>query len=120
MDIHVIGDDTISSQARTYAEYRVFSALARRAAAEPVLGARVVIRRPTTGRARHAVTCTVSMAVAGARPIRVRGVGSHPYAAINRAVERLGGARTSHLIGSSAVETRADDDALHAAAADHR
>ena len=105
MRIHVRGDDTISSQARTYAEYRVFSALTRRPRAEPVLGARVVIRRATSGGVPQAVTCTVSVAVAGASPRRVRGLGTHPYAAINRAVERLGGARPAPRIESSAVET---------------
>ena len=44
MRIEVVGGDTISQQARTYAEYRVFAALTQFADAEKVRRARVVLR----------------------------------------------------------------------------
>ena len=89
MRIQVIGDDTISQQARTYAEYRVFAALAQRAGADHVQDARVVLRRADGSGDVESVTCLVTVEVAGSNPVRVRTIGRHPYAAINRAVERL-------------------------------
>lgn len=89
MRIDVLGDDAISPQARTYAEYRVFAALSQLADGEQVHGARVVLRRANGSGASDDVTCIVTVALAGSSPLRVRTTGNHPYAAINRAVERL-------------------------------
>ena len=105
MRVDVLGDDTISPQARTYAEYRVFAALTQLAGSEQVRGARVVLRRANTGRACAAVTCSVTVTLAGSSPLRVRTTGDHPYAAINRTVERLRGASTSELIDHWPVES---------------
>jgi hypothetical protein len=44
MRIQVLGDHTISQQARTDAEYRVFAALTQLAGADHVRGASVVLR----------------------------------------------------------------------------
>jgi hypothetical protein len=87
--IHVISDDkAISSQARTYAEYRVFSALTCQAL--KFRRARVLLR-PTEDRGTSdTVTCAVSVALEPSGSVRVRVTGPHVYAAINRAVERLG------------------------------
>jgi ribosome-associated translation inhibitor RaiA len=89
--IHVVADDNaISSQARTYAEYRVFSALTRHAL--KFRSARVLLR-PTEDRGTcDRVTCAVSVALEPSGSVRVRVTGPHVYAAINRAVERLSNA----------------------------
>ena len=90
MRIHVSGEDTISPQARTYAEYRVFAALSQIADSGRIREARVVLRR-----ARHhrceGVSCAISVAMEDADALRIRTTGSHAYAAINSAVERLRG-----------------------------
>lgn len=87
MRIEVLGGDTISSQARTYAEYRVFAALAR--SAEKVRRARVVLRALDRCGGCGGVACTVTVALEGTGSIRIRTKGAHAYAAINRAIERI-------------------------------
>jgi ribosome-associated translation inhibitor RaiA len=87
--IHVACDDNaISSQARTYAEYRVFSALTRHAL--KFRRARVLLRPSEDRRTCDRVACAVSVALEPSGSVRVRVTGPHVYAAINRAVERLG------------------------------
>jgi ribosome-associated translation inhibitor RaiA len=89
MRIKVIGeDDSSDAQARTYAEYRVFAALARHMAL--VRGARVVLRRNKVGRKCDAVICAVTVALAPSGSARIRAGGQNAYAAINRAVQRIG------------------------------
>ena len=105
MRIQVLGDDTIGQQARTYAEYRVFAALTQLAGAEQVQDARVVLRRAKASGDGESVTCMVTVTVAGSKPVRVRTTGDHPYAAFNRAVERLRGAGTSEGIEWGVVES---------------
>jgi ribosome-associated translation inhibitor RaiA len=81
MRIEVIGeDDSSNAQARTYAEYRVFAALAQHT--QHVRGARVVLRRDAREGTCDNVVCAVT--------IRTRACGAHAYAAINRAVEQVG------------------------------
>ena len=65
MRIEVVGADTISQQARTYAEYRVFAALTQFADAKEVSGARVVLRAVDRGRGSDSIACTVSVALEG-------------------------------------------------------
>ena len=89
MRIEVVGADTISQQARTYAEYRVFAALTQFADAEKVRRARVVLRPVERGRGCDSIACTVTVALEGADSFRIRTTGPHAYAAINRAVERI-------------------------------
>jgi hypothetical protein len=89
MRIEVVGDKTISSQARTYAEYRVFAALTRAAGTRDVRSARVTLR-PLNASARcGGVACTVTVLFEQSDAVRVNAIGGHPYAAINRAIERL-------------------------------
>jgi ribosome-associated translation inhibitor RaiA len=89
--IHVVADDNaISSQARTYAEYRVFSALTRHAL--EFRSARVLLRPSEDQGTCDRVTCAVSVALEPSGSVRIRVTGPHVYAAINRAVERLGNA----------------------------
>jgi hypothetical protein len=96
--IHVLGDDdAITSQARTYAEYRVFSALTRHAL--KFRSARVLLRPIEDRGVNDRVCCAVSVGLDPAGSVRVRVTGPHVYAAINRAVERLGdvlGGRIEH------------------------
>jgi ribosome-associated translation inhibitor RaiA len=86
MRIHVLGEDSISPQARAYAEYRVFAALAHSAAR--VRNARVVLRSQDDGGCAR-VACAVTINREGTASLRVRATGAHAYAAINRAVERV-------------------------------
>ena len=84
MRIEVIGEDGSSdAQARTYAEYRVFAALARHM--PNVRGARVVLRRNKVGRKCEGDLCAVTVALAPSGSARTRAGGQHAYAAINRA-----------------------------------
>jgi ribosome-associated translation inhibitor RaiA len=101
MRIEVVGADTISQQARTYAEYRVFAALTRVADVERVQTARVVLRPVDRGRGCDGIACSVTVSLAGADAIRVRATGPHAYAAINRAVERIGSTVTTGLVADS-------------------
>jgi ribosome-associated translation inhibitor RaiA len=89
MHIEVIGEDESSSaQARTYAEYRVFAALAQHMPG--VSSARVVLRRHERDDTCDTVVCAVTVALAPSGSVRTRACGWHAYAAINRAVERIG------------------------------
>jgi len=81
-------DDAIGAQARTYAEYRVFAVLARDTL--NVRRARVVLRQVDAREACDKVACAVTVTLEPAGMLRIRATGPHVYAAINRAVERLG------------------------------
>jgi ribosome-associated translation inhibitor RaiA len=89
MRIEVVGADTISQQARTYAEYRLFAALTQVADAEKVRRARVVLRPVDRPQGCDSIACSVTVAFEGSNSIRIRATGPHAYAAINRAVERI-------------------------------
>ena len=104
MRIYVLGDETISSQARTYAEYRVFAALTQLAGAEQVCKARVVLRRANPSGSDEGVTCIVTVTLADSSPLRVQTTGDHPYAAINRAVECLRSPNAPELVDQGSVE----------------
>jgi hypothetical protein len=94
--IEVLGEDPISAQARTYAEYRVFAVIARSAA--KVRSARVVLRALDRC-GGWGVACTVTVALEGRDAIRIRTTGAHAYAAINRAIDRIQAAAGSMLTG---------------------
>jgi hypothetical protein len=98
MRIQVLGDDTICRQARTYAEYRVFAALTQIVGADEVRDASVVLHRVTRSGDGEVVTCIVTVTREGSSTMRVRSTSDHPYAAINRAVERLTSAGTPERI----------------------
>jgi ribosome-associated translation inhibitor RaiA len=89
MRIEVVGEDTISQQARTYAEYRVFAALTQFSEAEKVQRVRVLLRQVKLGSGCDGIVCTVTVKLVGSATCRIRATGSHAYAAINRAVERI-------------------------------
>ena len=89
MRIEVLGYGTMSAQARTYAEYRLFAELSRVADTNRVRHARVVLRLRNDDRADESVSCTVTVDVEGGEPLRIQTSAAHPYAAINRAAEQL-------------------------------
>jgi ribosome-associated translation inhibitor RaiA len=93
MRIEVVRDEAISAQARTYAEYRVFAALTQSTGRRNVRCARIVLRPVKDDDAGCApAACTVIIRFEQSDTVRVNATGPHPYAAINRAVERLNGA----------------------------
>ena len=81
--IEVRAADHLSSQARTYAEYRVFAALLPLTREGDVRGAQVELRD-----AAYGAECVITI-VRDRAPMIVRASASHVYGAINRAVERL-------------------------------
>ena len=89
MRIEVLGEKTISAQARTYAEYRLFAVLSQVVDTNRVRHARLTLRRTKHNRACEGVSCTVTVDIEDRPPLRIQTSGEHPYAAINRAVERL-------------------------------
>jgi len=89
MRIEVIGDDPISQQARTYAEYRVFAALTQITNADRVRHVRVLLRPIRSRTACEDIACNVTVALEGSDSFRIRTTGPHAYAAINRVVERI-------------------------------
>ena len=98
--IHVLANaHAISAQARSYAEYRVFSALTRHAI--KFRRARVLLRTGEEPGARERVSCAISVAFDPSGSARVRVTGPHAYAAINRAVDRLG-----HTLGGRIEQRR--------------
>jgi ribosome-associated translation inhibitor RaiA len=96
MRIEVVAEGTISQQARTYAEYRVFAALTQFSEADRIQRVRVLLRQVKLGRDCESIACTVTIALSGSDLFRIRTTGPHAYAAINRAVERI---RTNAAMG---------------------
>lgn len=91
MRIDVQAENSIAGQARTYAEYRVFAALSQVLDTSRVRHARVRLRSTRRTRVAGRVSCTVVVDMHGGGVLRIRTSGGHPYAAINRAVDRLQG-----------------------------
>ena len=89
MRIEVFGEDTISAQARTYAEYRLFAALSQVVDTNRVRHARLTLQRMKHNQARESVSCTVTVDIEDGESLRIQTSEEHPYAAINRAVEQL-------------------------------
>ena len=61
MRIKIIGDDSISRQACTYAQYRLFAALSQVLDTGRVRSASLVLRRSKSRRHRDGVMCTVTV-----------------------------------------------------------
>ena len=89
MRIEITGDDSISRQARIYAEYRLFAALSQSVDTRRVRSASLALRRARSKRYGQGVFCTVTIELDSGEVSRLRAAGDHPYAAINCAVERL-------------------------------
>lgn len=84
IDVTMAGEG-FEDQTRAYAEFRVFSTLARLSA--QVEGARVALTRPPAG--PRSVICDITVTLAGGDRTRVRARGGHAYDAINRAAQRI-------------------------------
>jgi hypothetical protein len=99
MRIDVVGAESISAQARTYAEYRTFATLTRLAGHQPVHRASILLRNLPDKHGCPGVSCAVTVVSDDAATVRVRATGRHAYEAINKAVERLEvmGARNRQL-----------------------
>jgi hypothetical protein len=104
MRIDVVGAESISAQARTYAEYRTFAALTRLAGREPIRRAGILLRDLPDRHGCARVSCAVTVVFERAAPVRVRATGQHAYGAINRAVERLEAHEVLH--GGGALRER--------------
>jgi len=89
MRIKIVGDESISRQARAYAEYRLFAALSQLLDTGQVDHASLVLSRAKSTRRSGGVVCTVTVELNGGGVTRLRTFGEHPYAAINRAVDRV-------------------------------
>jgi ribosome-associated translation inhibitor RaiA len=91
MRVHVVTEGTWNSaQARAYAEYRLFAALARYGSL--VQGARIVLRYEG-GEKPRAFRCRVTVALESTGMVRTCVCASHAYGAIDHAADRIG-----HLI----------------------
>ena len=89
MRIEIIGDESISPQPRIYAEYRLFAALSQVVDTSRVSAPSPGLRRAKPSGYCGGVVCTVSGELKDGEVARIRATGDHPYAAINRAVERI-------------------------------
>jgi ribosome-associated translation inhibitor RaiA len=87
MHVEVIADDSTNAQARTYAEYRVFAALARHSPS--VRSARVILQLGEHDGTCDTIVCVVTVALQPSGTVHIRARGGHAYAAINRAVDRI-------------------------------
>lgn len=76
---------TFGRQTRAYAEYRIFSSVARFSDVVHEAGISLASRR-----AGGAARCVVSLTVNDGGRLRVSARGRHVYDAINRAAERIG------------------------------
>ena len=86
--IDVIGtDDSTTPQARAYAEYRVFAALARHA--RLIRRVRVELAPATGPRGPGCVQCAVHLALHPSGSAHARSRGPHAFAAIDRAADRI-------------------------------
>ena len=86
--ILVQSEESVGAQARGYAEYRVFAALMQLARRVHVRRATVTLRHAARAGECDGVECTIALDV-GDTTFTVRACADHPYAAINRAADRL-------------------------------
>jgi len=82
---------TFGRQTRAYAEYRIFSSLAR--FSDVVREAAVSLTPAAKG---HTVVCSVLVGFEGGMPVRITARGRHAYDAINRVAHRIGPAVHRH------------------------
>ncbi len=86
--IDVIGiDDSTTPQARAYAEYRVFAALARYA--RVIRRVRVELGHAEQNGIAGCVSCTVQLTLHPSGSVCARAGGPHAFRAIDRVAERI-------------------------------
>ena len=84
---------TFGRQTRAYAEYRIFSSLARFSHVVRDVDVSLTSTRPTE---RAKALCVVVVTVGDGIRVHVRASGRHAYDAINRAAQRIGEALRRH------------------------
>src|SRR3982750_1912983 len=89
MHIEVVGDESISRQARTYAEYRLFAALPYVIDPARVRQSQMVLHRVGRGGDDDGGRGAVAIELDSGDILRLTPTADHPYAAINRAIEQL-------------------------------
>ena len=82
-----VNTDSVSARIRAYAEYRLFTTLARH---ERVIRRVWIILGPPDPRAGDALTCEVDVSLQASGSARVLAHGPHMHAAIDSAAERIG------------------------------
>lgn len=80
-------NDSVSARTRAYAEYRLFTTLARHAR---VIRRVWVILGPADPQAGGGLTCEVEVSLQASGSARVLAHGPHVHAAIDSAAERIG------------------------------
>jgi ribosome-associated translation inhibitor RaiA len=88
MRIDIIAtDDSITPQARAYAEYRLFATLARHT--RVIRSARVELAHAERDGSAGCVTCAVHLTLDPSGTAHARAQGPHAFGAIDRAAERI-------------------------------
>jgi ribosome-associated translation inhibitor RaiA len=85
--IDVVGDSEIPQQTRTYAEYRMFAILTKHHARPRQ--ARLALRSVEPQGACRFCECDIALHFRDGVIVSVAVRGPHPYAAINRAIDRI-------------------------------
>jgi len=102
MRIDIIAtDDSTTPQARAYAEYRVFAALARHT--RVIRSVCVKLAHAERNGSAGCSTCSVYLMLEPSGSARARAQGPHAFGAIDRAAERIGdlmARRSSETISS--------------------
>src|SRR4029079_2913107 len=102
MRIDIIAtDDSTTPQARAYAEYRVFAALARHT--RVIRSCCVKLAHAERNGSAGCSTCSVYLMLEPSGSARARAQGPHAFGAIDRAAERIGdlmARRSSETISS--------------------
>ena len=110
MRIDVVGQDEFASgQARAYAEYRMFTTLARHAGGIRTIA--VVLEHGNPEAADDCATCVVNVALEPSGDAVVRAHGRHVHRAIDRAAELVSALVSRKLPLSMTVQVHeAEDD----------
>ncbi len=87
MQIDIVGDESIDRQTRSYAEYRLFAALAPSIALGRFSRVQLALRRATGPGDGKRIECTVNVELNDRAVTRFNAAGGHPYQAVNRAIE---------------------------------
>ena len=95
---------TFGRQTRAYAEYRIFSSLAR--FSEVVREAAVSLTPAVRG---HSVMYSVLVSLKIGPPVQITARGRHAYAAINRSADRLGRTLRRHAHPRSRPDMEQDN-----------
>jgi ribosome-associated translation inhibitor RaiA len=88
MRIEVVDGGWTTPQARAYAEYRLFTTLARHA--RVIRSVRVNLERSQRKHGAEEVICEVDVGLEPSGSVRTRANGGQPHGAIDRAAERIG------------------------------